>query len=195
MDKIAIGAKTFLYPMPTTLVGANVGGKPNYLTVAYCGILQHNPALIAVSSGKTHYTNAGIKENRTFSVNIPSEEMVIITDFCGIMSGKQVDKSILFETFYGKLKTAPMITECPLNLECKLVQTLDYRGPAEIFIGEIVEAYSEEQYLTNRLPDITKIKPIIFSMHDNNYWKIGEHLAPAFKVGKKFTAHQHSPKH
>jgi len=186
MEKIAIGAKTFLYPMPTTLVGANVGGKPNYLTVAYCGIVQHNPALIAVSSGKTHYTNAGIKENGTFSVNIPSEEMVTITDYCGIVSGKSVDKSILFETFYGQLKTAPMIKECPLNLECKLVQTLDYGSSAEIFIGEIVEAYSEKQYLTYGLPDIKKMKPIIFSMHDNNYWKIGEHLAPAFKIGKKF---------
>lgn len=80
MEKIAIGAKTFLYPMPTTLVGAKVGGKPNYLAVAYCGIVQHNPALIAVSSGKTHYTNAGIKENGTFSVNIPSEEMITIAD-------------------------------------------------------------------------------------------------------------------
>ena len=190
MEKIAIGAKTFLYPMPTTLVGANVGGKPNYLTVAYCGIVQHNPALIAVSSGKKHYTNAGIKENGTFSVNIPSEELVTITDYCGIVSGTSVDKSILFEPFYGKLKTAPMIKECPLNLECKLVQTLDYGGSAEIFIGEIVEAYSEEQYLTNGLPDIKKIKPIVFSMHDNTYWKIGEHLAPAFKIGKKFTVHR-----
>lgn len=106
------------------------------------------------------------------------------------MSGTSVDKSILFEPFYGTLKTAPMIKECPLNLECKLVQTLDYGGSAEIFIGEIVEAYSEEQYLTNGLPDITKIKPIVFSMHDNTYWKIGEHLAPAFKIGKKFTVHR-----
>ena len=186
MEKIAIGAKTFLYPMPTTLVGANVRGKPNFLTVAYCGIVQHSPAMIAVESSKTHYTNAGIKENGTFSVNIPSEEMVTITDYCGIVSGKTVDKSSLFETFYGKLGTAPMIKECPINLECKLVQTLDYGDPGEIFIGEIVEAYSEERYLTKGLPDIKKIKPIVFSMHDNNYWKIGEHLGRAWDIGKKF---------
>jgi flavin reductase (DIM6/NTAB) family NADH-FMN oxidoreductase RutF len=86
-EKITIGKNTFLYPMPTLLVGANVGGKPNYLTIGYCGILQHRPPMIAVTSEKTHYTNAGIKENGTFSVNIPSEEMVTITDFCGIVSG------------------------------------------------------------------------------------------------------------
>ena len=190
MEKIAIGAKTFLYPMPTTLVGANVRGKPNFLTVAYCGIVQHSPAMIAVESSKTHYTNAGIKENGTFSVNIPSEEMVKITDYCGIVSGKTVDKSTLFETFYGTLGTAPMIKECPINLECKLVQTLDYGGTGEIFIGEIVEAYSEERYLTNGLPDIKKIKPIIFSMHDNNYWKIGEHLGRAWNIGKNFKSYK-----
>lgn len=177
-----------MYPLPTTLVGANVSGKPNYQTIAYCGIVHHKPAMIAVNSGKRHYTNAGIKENGTFSVNIPSEELVTITDYCGIVSGRRVDNSILFDTFYGTLKTAPMIQECPLNLECKLVQTLDYGGSAEIFIGKIVEAYAEKKYLTNGLPDITKIKPIIFSMHDNTYWKLGEQLAHAFSIGKKFIA-------
>jgi len=186
MEKMKIGPKTFLYPMPATLVGANVGGKPNYLTIAYCGIVQHSPAMIEITLGKRHYTNTGIKENSTFSVNIPSEEMVTVTDYCGIVSGKEIDKSLLFKTFYGKLKTAPMIKECPINLECKLVQTLEFSGIDEIFIGEIVEAYAEEKYLTNGLPDIKKVKPIVFSMHDNNYWKIGEHLGRAWSIGKEF---------
>jgi flavin reductase (DIM6/NTAB) family NADH-FMN oxidoreductase RutF len=184
MEKLEIGAKTFLYPMPTTLVGANVGDKPNYLAVAYCGIVSHTPPTISIALGKAHYTNIGIRENATFSVNIPSEELVKATDYCGLVSGHKGDKSKLFETFYGKLKTAPMIRECPLNLECKLVQTLDF-PMGEVFIGEIVEAYSEDQYLTNGLPDIKKMKPIIFSMHDNNYWKVGEHLARAWNIGKE----------
>ncbi len=184
MEKLEIGAKTFLYPMPTTLVGANVGDKPNYLTVAYCGIVSHTPPTISIALGKAHYTNIGVKENSTFSVNIPSEELVKATDYCGLVSGHKVDKSELFETFYGKLKTAPMIRECPLNLECKLVQTLDF-PMGEVFIGEIVAAYSEDQYLTNGLPDIKKMNPIIFSMPDNNYWKVGEHLARAWNIGKE----------
>lgn len=185
MEKIEIGAKTFLYPMPTTLVGANVGGKPNYLTIAYCGIMDHHPPLISVALGKTHYTNMGIKENGTFSVNIPSAEMVKITDYCGLVSGHKADKSGLFETFYGKLKTAPMIKECPLNLECKVVRSLEFVID-QAFIGEIVAAYSEERYLTDGLPDIKKMEPILFSMHDNNYWRIGEHLARAWNIGKEF---------
>jgi flavin reductase (DIM6/NTAB) family NADH-FMN oxidoreductase RutF len=184
MNKIEIGAKTFLYPMPTTLVGANIAGKPNYLVVAYCGIVNHSPPAISIALGKAHYTNIGIKENRTFSVNIPSEKLVKITDYCGLVSGHKVDKSDLFETFYGKLETAPMIRECPLNLECNLIQTVEL-SIDEVFIGEIVAAYSEDRYLTDNLPDIKKMKPIIFSMHDNSYWKVGEHLGSAWNVGKE----------
>lgn len=172
--------------MPTTLVGARVNGKPNYLTVAFCGVVQASPPMIAVTLGKMHHTNEGIRENRCFSVNIPSRYMVEITDYCGIVSGKRTDKSEIFETFYGKLEKAPMIRECPVNLECKLVDILDLGGASEVFIGEIVESYAEERYLCNEIPDIEKIKPIVFSMYDNNYWGIGEHLGKAWSIGKNF---------
>ena len=185
MDKKKIGANTYLYPMPTTIVGANVNDKANFVTIAYCGIIQHRPPMLAVSLGKIHYTNAGLKENRTFSVNIPSEDMVEITDYIGMNSGKTIDKSRLFEIFYGKLETAPMIKEAPLNLECKLIKVLDFDGNSEVFLGEIVEAYAKEEILTNGLPDIKKLKPIIFSMHDNNYWQVGEHIGKAWQIGSE----------
>lgn len=185
-EKKAIGAKAFLYPMPTILVGAKVKGRPNFLTVAFCGIVQAKPAMISISIGRNHYTNAGIRENETFSVNIPSRHLLELTDYCGIVSGKKVDKSKLFETFYGKLKSAPMIRECPLNMECKLVERLDFGGTNEVFIGEIVESYAEEKYLCNGTPDIERVEPILFSMYDNNYWKIGKRLGRAWYVGKKF---------
>ncbi|AKB19138.1 MULTISPECIES: flavin reductase family protein [unclassified Methanosarcina] len=186
-EKKAIGARNFLYPMPTILVGADVNGKPNYLTIAFCGIVQASPPMIAVALGKMHYTNEGIRENNCFSVNIPSRYIVEATDYCGMVSGKKVDKSSIFKTFYGKLKKAPMIQECPLNLECRLVDTLNFGGANEVFIGEIVESYAEEQYLCNGVPDIEKVEPIVFSMYDNNYWGIGKHLGKAWGVGKKFS--------
>ena len=187
--KKKIGADTYLYPMPTTIVGANVNNKANFLAIAYCGIVQHNPPMISVAIGKQHYTNQGIKKNKTFSVNIPSEEMVKVTDYVGIKSGKTIDKAQLFELFYGELETAPMIKEAPLNLECKLIKTLDFGGMNEIFIGEIIETYAEEEILTRGLPDIKKIKPILFSMHDNNYWKVGEHLGQAWSIGFEYEKH------
>jgi flavin reductase (DIM6/NTAB) family NADH-FMN oxidoreductase RutF len=186
MPKISIKPKTFLYPMPTTIVGANVNGKPNYVTIAYCGIVQARPPMISIACNKNHYTYAGIKENQTFSVNIPSEEMVEITDYIGLNSGKDVDKSGTFEYFYGTLGTAPMIQKCPLNLECRLFKMVDIPGIDDLFIGEIIGIYTEEKYLTNGIPDISKIKPIIFSMGDNNYWRLGGHLGPAWSIGKGF---------
>lgn len=186
MDKIKLGAGNFLYPLPATIVGANVEGKPNYLTVAYCGIVQNRPPMLSIALGKTHHTNSGIKENKTFSVNIPSEDMAEVTDYIGINSGKSVDKSGLFETFYGTLKTAPMVGECAINLECRLIRILELGGSNEVFIGEIMEAYTGGKYLTNGLLDMSKVKPIIFSRHDNSYWKVGARLGSAWSIGKSF---------
>jgi len=186
MEKVKLGPKTFLYPMPTVLVGADVGGKPNYLTVAYCGIVQHKPAMVSVALGRRHHTNLGIRENGTFSVNIPSVRLAEVTDWIGLNSGAKVDKSALFENFYGPLGTAPMIRECPVNLECRLVKTVDLGGADDLFIGEIAEAYADPEVLTEGLPDLAKLDPIVFSMHDNTYWKVGEPVGKAWSLGKGF---------
>ncbi len=185
MDKIKIDPKTYLYPMPTILLGSSVKGKPSYNTIAYCGIVSHNPPAISAASNKRHYTNIGIRENKTFSINIPSADMVKVTDYCGIVSGHDVDKSVLFDSFYGELETAPMIMECPLNLECRLVETVTLLN-WEAFIGEIAAVYTSEEYMTDGLLDITKIDPIIFAMHEYNYYRLGDLLAKAHSVGKDY---------
>ncbi len=182
MKKKELGAKPFLYPMPTVIVGANVDGKPNYLAIAYVGIVGNSQ--IAIGIAKTHHTTQGIKEHGTFSVNIPSQDMVNMTDYVGIYSGKKVDKSELFTSFYGKLETAPMIEECPLNLECNVLETLDFERAHGVVIGEIVASYAEEKYLSNDKPDIKKIQPFVFATHNYGYWGIGEYLGEPFKIGK-----------
>jgi len=184
--KVELGAKNYLYPMPTVLVGATVNGKPNYLAIAWCGIIHGLPPMITVALRKTRYTSPGIKENRTFSVNIPPTEMVKATDYVGIVSGHEVDKSAVFKTFYGKLKTAPMIEECRINMECKLVDALDFGHSHEVFIGEIMEVYADEDCLKDGVPDIKKIDPILYSTGDSNYWRVGDYLAKAFSVGKDY---------
>lgn len=184
MEKIQIGNKGYLYPNPIVLVGANVNGKPNYLNVSYCGIVNRVPAMISISLNRTHYTCEGIKQNKSFSINIPSSEMLRITDYCGIVSGKDVDKSQFFDTFYGNLNNAPMIKECPINMECKVIQELDLGGTNIIIIGEILQTYSEEKYLTNNIPDLKKINPILLSIYEFNYYSVGEKIGKAWEVGK-----------
>jgi flavin reductase (DIM6/NTAB) family NADH-FMN oxidoreductase RutF len=185
MKKIRISSKIPVYPMPIALVGAHVDSKPNFLTVAWWSMVNFKPPLIAVVINKGHYTNSGIKENKTFSVNIPSADMVKATDYCSTVSGFEKDKSKLFTIFYGELSTAPMIKESPLSCECKLIQTIEFASH-EVFVGEIVSTYSEEQYLTHERLDIKKISPILYSMYDNKYWKLGEHIGVAMHVGKNY---------
>lgn len=180
--KVKLGIKNCLYPMPTTLVGALVNGKPNYITIAHVGIMD----LTSVSLGmnKSHYTNQGIRKNKTFSVNIPSTKMVKETDYCGLVSGKNDDKAHLFKTFYGTLETAPMIEECAINMECQLVKTVDFPNH-DIFIGKIVETYCDEGVLTAGNVDFDKLQPILFVMNEGSYRKIGGKIAKAWNIGKQ----------
>jgi flavin reductase (DIM6/NTAB) family NADH-FMN oxidoreductase RutF len=180
--RIELGPKNCLYPLPTTLIGAIANGKPNFLAIAHVGIMDLGS--VSLGMAKIHYTNKGIKENKTFSVNIPSENMVEKTDYCGLVSGREVNKGELFETFYGKLKTAPMIEECPINMECELIKTVDFPNH-DIFIGRIVETYCDDKVLENGVIDFSKVKPILFVMNDRSYWKLGGKLARAWNVGKK----------
>lgn len=190
MKKSKIIPKAYLFPMPVVLIGANVNGKPNFETLAYVGIVEANPPMISISSWETHYTNIGIKENGTFSVNTPTDEIAGLVDFVGIVSGKEVDKSEVFEVFYGDLKTAPMVNVSPLNLECEVVKTIkvkelvDVEQGHEIFIGKIVNAYADEDHLTEGIADFTKFKTYLYSQ--SNYYKIGEKLATAFEIGKQY---------
>jgi len=184
-----MGATHYLFPQPTVIVGANVQGKPNYLAAAWCGIMQASPPIIYAALNKVRYTLIGIKENETFSICIPSTSMVVETDYVGTESGHELDKSGIFKSFYGKLKTAPMIEECPVNMECKLIQIVDFKGSHEICIGEIVQTYAHEDCLTNGVPNIRKVDPIIYSTGDHNYWKVGEKVGRAYSVGKKYQSH------
>jgi flavin reductase (DIM6/NTAB) family NADH-FMN oxidoreductase RutF len=183
--KQKLGGINILYPTPTVLVGAMVNNKPNFITIAHVGIVNHaTPYLISLSMGKPHYTNPGIKENKAFSVNIPSENLVVETDYVGLVSGKNTDKSGLFEIFYGVLEKAPMIAECPLNMECRLFDT--YNTPThDLFIGEIVETYADESVLIDGKVDLAKVKPLLFDMSSVKYWSLGNAIANCWNAGKK----------
>ncbi|TXT58215.1 MAG: Flavoredoxin [Promethearchaeota archaeon] len=186
MVKKEIKPGTYLYPMPVVLIGANVREKPNFMPIAWVSIVEHSPPMISISASKNHYTNEGIKRNGTYSVNTPSIEMVESTDYAGIKSGNDIDKSDLFEVFYGELETAPMITQAPLNLECAVIHTVDLDIKHDIFIGEIKKVYANEEIIENNIPNIEKLNPLIFSMNDNHYWQIGKLIGNAWSIGRQY---------
>lgn len=184
MNRISIGANVSP-PMATTLVGAMVEGKANFMAVAWLSRVNLKPPMISVSINKARHTRRGIVENGTFSVCLPSVDMREVTDYCGVVSGRKVDKSQLFDVFYGELKTAPMIAECPLNMECRLAQTVELPTHG-IFVGEIVAAYCEERFLTDGEPDMRKINPLLLTMEDKRYWAFGEQVGLAYEDGLKY---------
>ena len=188
MPKRKMGSKVPVYPMPVILVGTQVKGKPNFLTVVWFSMINFKPPMIAVVLNRGHYTNQGIYQNKTFSINIPSTQLIEATDYCSVISGYAHDKSGVFDVFYGKLKSAPMIREYPLVAEYRVTQTLQF-ATHEVFVGEIVTTYADDEALTHEHPDVAKIKPILYSIYDNYYWELGKKLAHAMHVSKRFEQH------
>ncbi|MGD0999417.1 MAG: flavin reductase family protein [Candidatus Brocadiia bacterium] len=180
--KTKLGALNCLYPLPTVLAGANVGGKPNFITMAHVGIMDLGSVSMGMSKG--HHTNAGIKANKTFSINIPSVALVKETDYCGLVSGRDADKAKLFDVFYGALRTAPMIRQCPICMECRLIQIVDF-PKHDVFVGEVVETWADEAVLTAGKVDLAKVQPFLFDMPSGGYWKLGERFAGAWQAGKE----------
>lgn len=169
---IDIGPRALMYPLPTVLLGATVEKKPNYSTIGNCGILSLNPMTVYVASVKHHYTNKGINTNKAFSINIPDPKIIKQTDYCGLVSGARRDKTKIFHSFYGETGSAPMIEECPVNIECRLTKIININA-MEICIGTVAAAYLDDSCLQKGLPDIKKINPVLYSL-DRTYWIIGE---------------------
>jgi flavin reductase (DIM6/NTAB) family NADH-FMN oxidoreductase RutF len=192
MSKLLMGPQTLIYPMPALLVGANVDDKPNFMAVAWGGIANGEPPMISVAIRHQRYTLKGIKQNMTFSVNVPSTNMVSETDYCGIISGAKFNKAQVcrFKVFYGRLDKAPLIEQCPVNLECKVVHILDL-GSHSLVIGQIEETHVSDNCLTDGKPDVNKIKPFIYTTSPAiQYQALGKVIAKAFNIGKELKTSQ-----
>ncbi|MHA2250691.1 MAG: flavin reductase family protein [Candidatus Kariarchaeaceae archaeon] len=164
-----------LSPLPAVLVGANVNGKPNYLVIGYISPFNFGKHIF-FSLYKKRYTRIGIMENMTFSVNIPTVEILEQTKICGNKSGHKIDKSAIFESYYGELGNAPMIKEAPINIECKVVEILDY-DPNEGIIGEVVKSYVDPMYFPEGKLDMRNVNPILWATGgDYNYYQLGGRL-------------------
>ena len=184
MSKKKMGAFPMLWPHPAVLAGANVDGKPDFAAVAWAGIAASNPPAATIGLQHHRHSLKGILQNRTFSVNIPSTDLVKETDYCGLVSGARTDKvrDCGFTVFYGDLKTAPLIEQCPINLECEVQHILNL-GSHALIIGKIVETYVSEDCLTEDKPDLAKVKPFAFG--PGKYHVIGAAFADAFKIGNE----------
>lgn len=182
MNKVALDNKAFISPLPALLIGSTVDNKPNFMTAAWTGIATAEPPMITFGIEPERYTYRGILQNMTFSANVPSADLVEKVDLCGRESGSVIDKVEVckFRIFYGKIKTAPLIEQCPVNLECKVLHIMSI-GKYSLIVGRIEGANISKDCLTDGHPDVLKIDPVVFAPGENEnlfytnlYYRVGE---------------------
>ena len=188
--KKSIGAKTLAFPTPVWIVGTyDKEEKPNVMTVAWGGICCSQPKSINISLRKATYSYGNIVERKAFTISIPSEKHVKEADYFGIATGKKVDKFAAtgLTPVKSDLVDAPYVKEFPLILECKLIHTIEV-GLHTQFIGEIVDVKADESVLGEKgLPDIEKVRPILFGPEIRTYHGIGKYLGQAFSIGREIS--------
>jgi flavin reductase (DIM6/NTAB) family NADH-FMN oxidoreductase RutF len=169
---------TLIYPVPAVMV--SVGAMPeeyNIITVAWIGTVCSDPAMCYISVRKSRHSHDILKRNREFVINLTNEELAYATDWCGVKSGKNVNK---FEEMKltPQLATevkAPIIAESPLSIECKVTQVLEL-GTHDMFIAEVVNIQADEQYINPETGafDMKAAKLIAYS--HGHYYKLGEEI-------------------
>jgi flavin reductase (DIM6/NTAB) family NADH-FMN oxidoreductase RutF len=188
MMKKSLGARPLVFPTPVWVIGTyDKNGTPNIMTAAWGGICCSNPPCVTVSLRKATYTYGNIMERRAYTVSVPSEKHVKQADYAGIASGKNTNKfaDAGLTPVEGEYVEAPYVQEFPLVLECKVIHVNEI-GLHTQFIAEVMDVKADEAVLgDNGLPDIAKVKPIIFGPDIRTYHGIGEYIGKAFDIGKK----------
>ncbi len=142
-----------LYPLPAVMVStADKSGEANILTVAWTGTVCTNPAMVYISVRPERYSYQMIKENGEFIINLTIEELIRATDYCGVRSGKDVDKwkeCRLTKEKAVSLEYAPVIAESPVNIECK-VKEIQELGSHHMFLAEVTAVQVDEAYMDEK---------------------------------------------
>ncbi len=166
-----------LFPCPVALTSCiDTNGKPNIITLAWVGIACSDPPTISLAIRPHRFSYGLIDKTREFVVNIPTKEILKDTDYCGIVSGKDLDK--FSETGLtqepAEIVKPPLIKECPVNIEC-IVKNKIPLGVHDLFLGEVVRVHVNEEILDdNGRIDFTKVSPIAYNQGE--YWSLEKRI-------------------
>jgi flavin reductase (DIM6/NTAB) family NADH-FMN oxidoreductase RutF len=189
----SIGAKTHLFPTPVLMVGTyDETGKPNLMIAAWGGICCSQPPCVAVSLRKATYSYNAIVGRKAFTVGIAGESIMKEVDYCGITSGRDVDK--FADTCLTPVRSmsvdAPYPEECSVVLECRLLHTVEI-GLHTQFIGEIIDVRAHENVFgEDGQLDIMKIQPLVYDTSHKGYHGVTTCIGRAFTVGTVFKNEQ-----
>lgn len=168
-----------LYPLPAVMVSCmREGEKPNIITVAWAGTICTNPAMLSISVRPERYSYDIIKESGEFVVNLVTKELVFAADYCGVKSGRDVDKfqEMKLHCAAGRIVKAPGIEESPVNIECK-VREIKELGSHHMFISEVVSVNIEDGYMD-------ETGKFNLNQSDLSVYSHGEYFCIGEKLGK-----------
>ena len=177
MRKVEKAASTILAPVPVVLVSCEAPGfRRNIITLAWVGNVCSAPPLVSISIRPERYSYAIIRESKEFVINVPSSAMLRVTDYCGVVSGRDVDKfnQTGLTAISASLVKAPLIEEAPLNIECRLKQVIPL-GVHDLFIAEVLLAHVNEDCLNEKeQPDLEKMQGVVYG--NGNYYRVERSL-------------------
>lgn len=186
MSKVTWKSGTFLYPLPAVMVSCGTMEKSNIITVAWTGILNTNPATVYISVRPTRYSYNLIKEQGEFVINLTTKDLVRATDWCGVKSGKDVDKFKEMNLHKEKANfvKCPMIKESPVSVECK-VKEIKEMGSHHVFIADVLAINASKEYIDEKGAfDISKCDLIAYA--NGGYYELGKKIGKfGFSVQKK----------
>ncbi|MGN0411633.1 MAG: flavin reductase family protein [Lachnospiraceae bacterium] len=187
MEKITWKPGNMLYPLPVVMVScADRAGNDNILTIAWTGTICSNPPMLSISVRKERHSYPMIHETGEFVVNLTTEDLVFATDYCGVKSGRDVDKwkEMNLTRESGEVVKAPMIKESPVNIECRVTEEKDL-GSHVMFLAEVVSVHADKAYMDEKQKfHLDKADPIVYS--HGTYFGMGRELGTfGYSVKKK----------
>lgn len=176
MGKQIWKAGNMLYPLPVVLVSVADGETQNILTVAWAGTVCTNPPMVSISVRPERYSYEMIKKSGEFVLNLTTKELVYAADYCGVKSGRDVDKfrELKLTALPAEQVKAPLIEQSPVNIECRVVQVQNL-GSHDLFLAEVLAVHADEKYLDEKGRfDLSKADPVVYS--HGTYYNLKESL-------------------
>lgn len=166
-----------LYPLPVVLVSvADKEGKPNIITIGWAGTVCTNPPMVSISVRPERYSYPLLKETGEFVINLTTKELTYAADYCGVKSGRDVDKfkELQLTALPAEKVGAPLIAESPVNIECKVRQVLPL-GSHDMFLADVVAVHADEKYMDEKKKfHLEWAEPVVYS--HGTYFMCGESL-------------------
>lgn len=187
MSKETWKAENMLYPLPAVLVSVTDGqGRDNLITVAWAGTVCTNPPMVSISVRPSRFSYEMLKNTGEFVINLTTEKLAYATDYCGVISGRDVDKFKELNLTREKADyvKAPLIAESPVNIECRVKQIIKL-GSHDMFLANVLSVHADQSYIdSNKKFHLNKAKPLVYS--HGEYFGLGKRLGKfGYSVKKK----------